>query len=66
MGKSQERLDAKAAIKRAEDEVAQENQDKAVALLKAKLREQASAQTVLDNIGREIEDLKARIEQGNI
>ncbi len=58
--------DAKAAVTRARNEIAKEQQDKAVNLLKDKLREQASAQTVLANVEREIADLELRIEQGNL
>jgi hypothetical protein len=58
--------DPKAAIAKAKAEIAAENQEKAVKLLKEKLREQEAAQVALDNINREIEDLELRIEQGNI
>ena len=58
--------DPQAAIAKAHKEVAEELQEKAVKLLKAKLREKAEAQTVLENIDREIEELELRIEQGNI
>lgn len=57
---------AKAAITRARNEIAEENQKKAVELLKGKLREVEAARTVVANIEREIEDLEQRIEQGNI
>lgn len=57
---------ARAAITRARNEIAEEQQKKAVELLKSKLRELAAAETVVANITREIEDLEARIEQGNI
>ena len=59
-------LNAKSAIVQARNEVAKENQDKAVALLKKKLRELEAAQTVVANVEREIADLELRIEQGNI
>ncbi len=57
---------ARAAITKARNEIAQEAQDKAVKLLKSKLREQEAAEVALANIKREIEDLELRIEQGNI
>lgn len=53
-------------ITQARAEVASENQKKAIELLKKKLREQDAAQTVVDNVKREIADLELRIEQGNI
>jgi hypothetical protein len=59
-------VDAKAAIARARREVLEESMSRAVALLKKKLQEQTTAQTVLDNIQREIAELELRIEQGNI
>lgn len=58
--------DAKAAIAKAHREVAEENQEKAVKLLKSKLREKEAAETVVANIEREIADLEMKIEQGNI
>ncbi len=57
---------AQAAITAARNEVAQENQRKAIDLLKTKLRSLASAETVVANIKREIADLELKIEQGNI
>lgn len=59
------KADAKAAIAKAHQEVQEENQKKAVDLLKKKLREKANAETVLENIDREIAELELRIEQGN-
>ena len=59
-------LNAKNAIVQARNEVAAENQKKAVDLLKGKLRSLDAAQTVVANIQREIADLELRIEQGNI
>jgi hypothetical protein len=59
-------LNAKSAIVQARNEVAAENQKKAVELLKKKLRELEAAQTVVANVEREIADLELRIEQGNI
>ena len=56
---------AKAAITRARNEVAEENQKKAVSLLKEKLRALDTAETVVANINREIEELELAIEQGN-
>ena len=54
-----------AAIIRARNEVAEENQKKAVELLKVQLRSLAAAETVVSNITREIADLELAIEQGN-
>lgn len=56
---------ASAAITRARNEVAEENQKKSVELLKVKLRALAAAETVVANIGREITELELAIEQGN-
>ena len=39
---------------------------KAVSKLKEKLREKSAAQTIVDNVDREIEDLEKAIEQGNL
>lgn len=58
--------DAKAAIARAKREIAEENMKKGVEQLKTKLRERDRAQTVLQNIEREIKDLELQIEQGNV
>lgn len=55
-----------AAIIRARNEVAEENQKKSVDLLKVKLRALDAAGTVVANINREIIDLELAIEQGNI
>ncbi len=59
-------MSSNAAITRARNEVAEENQKKSVELLKVKLRALAAAETVVANIGREIEELELAIEQGNI
>lgn len=59
-------LNAKELLIRARNEVADENLKKAIELLKVKLRSRSAAQTVVDNIDREIKDLELRIEQGNI
>ena len=56
----------KDAIAKAKAEIAEENLNKAVDLLKRKLRERQSALTILNNIDREIADLELKIEQGNI
>lgn len=61
-----DKVDAKAAITKAKREIAEEIQDKAVALLKNKLRELNSAETVVANVKREIEELELKIEHGNI
>jgi hypothetical protein len=57
---------ARAAITAARNEIAREKQDKAVKLLKDKLRARDTAATVLANIDREIADLELQIEQGNV
>jgi len=57
---------AAAAIKKAREEIASENLQKAVDLLKRKLRERDAALTVLHNVDREIAELELKIEQGNI
>jgi hypothetical protein len=56
---------ARAAITRARNEVAEENQKKSVDLLKTKLRALNAAETVVGNIQREIAELELAIEQGN-
>jgi len=57
---------ARTAIERAKAEIAEENLQKGVAKLKVKYRELAAAQTVVANITREIADLEAAVEQGNV
>jgi hypothetical protein len=59
------KADAKAAIAAAKREIQEEDQKKAVKLLKDKYRERSAAQTIVDNIDREIEDLELKIEHGN-
>lgn len=58
--------EAALAIAQAEREIAQEKMKKGIERLKVKLRERDSAKAVLDNVNREIEDLKLQIEHGNI
>lgn len=58
--------DPKAAIAKAHREISEENQAKAVKLLKTKLRELEAAKVVVENVQREIDDLELKIEQGNI
>lgn len=58
-------LDGKAAIARAHKEIAEERMELAVKKLKDKLQERNRAQTILDNVDREIADLELAIEQGN-
>jgi len=53
------------AIEKARQDVESEDMSKAVTQLKAKLRERKDAQTVVDNIDREIADLEEAITQGN-
>ncbi len=55
---------AKAAIAAAKAEIAQEQLRKGIDKLKTKLREQAAAKLVLDNVNREIEELQLQLEQG--
>lgn len=50
----------------AEAELAAENAKKALGGMKALLQRRQAAQTVLDNIDREIADYEAAIEQGNL
>jgi len=52
-------------LEQAKQEIAKEEVTRAVKLYKAKLTERNAAQTVLDNIDREIADLELKIEQGN-
>lgn len=54
------------AIIQARNEIAKENMHKAVELLKSKLREENTAETVLANVRREIVELELAVEQGNI
>lgn len=56
----------KSAIEAARREVAEEELRKGVEQLKTKLRERARAQTVLDNIDREIQEIEIKIAQGNV
>jgi hypothetical protein len=58
--------DPKAAIAKAHREIAEENQSKAVKMLKIKLRELEAAKVVVENVTREISELELKIEQGNI
>ncbi len=54
------------AVEQAKKEIAEEKQKKAVKLLKDKYKELDTANTVVKNLNREIEDLIEEIEQGNI
>ena len=58
-------VNAKNAIQQARNEVAEENLESAVEKLKVKLRELAAAETVVENVTREIADLEEAIAQGN-
>ncbi len=60
------KTDPKAVIAKARREIAEENQEKAVKLLKNKLRELNGAEVVLANVKREIEELELKIQHGNI
>lgn len=55
---------AKDALAQAKAEIEAEQLRSAVSKFKAKLREQAAAQLVLDNVTREIQELQLKIEQG--
>jgi len=57
---------AKEAIAKAKKEINEEELEKGVVRLKKLLREEQTAQTVVDNIKREIADCEAAIEQGNV
>jgi hypothetical protein len=59
-------INAKDAILKAKNEIAEENLKKGVEALKRKLREQNAAEAVLANVKREIAELELQIEQGNI
>jgi len=61
-----EKLNVRAAIVRARNELAEEQLEKNVARLKALLRQEATAVTVLANVRREVADLAEAIEQGNV
>ena len=50
----------------AEAELATENAKKALTGMKALLARRQAAQTIVDNIDREIADFEAAIEQGNL
>lgn len=50
----------------AEREIAAERRETSVRKIKELLRKRIAAQTVLDNIDREIEDAEAAIAQGNL
>lgn len=53
------------AIRKAREEVESEDLKTATGKLKKKLRELQEAETVVNNIKREIEDLEEEITQGN-
>lgn len=57
---------AKAAIAQARKEIADEQLRKGVDKLKVKLREQAAAKLVFENVSREIEELQLQLEQGSV
>lgn len=59
------KTDAQVAIEKAEQEIADEKMADAVGKLKTKLRDRNAATVVLENLEREIEELKLAIEQGN-
>ncbi len=60
-------FDARPSVRElAARELANENREKALKGMKELLRRRAAAQTVVDNIDREIADYEAAIEQGNL
>lgn len=60
------KLETKKTIRQqAAELVAKERADKALKAMTDKLRERDAAQTVVDNIDREIDDLEQAIAQGN-
>lgn len=59
------KVDTRAIIERARQEVRDELTNKAVSSLKLKYKDLEKAQTIVENIKREIEDLELSIEQGN-
>lgn len=58
--------DLEAAVKEAESEIVQEKLSKAKAALKNQLRVVATAELVLTNERRKLDDLKAQILEGNL
>ena len=56
---------AQEALKKAREEIADEDLKDAIKKYKGKLRELQQAKTVVANIEREIKDLELAIEQGN-
>ena len=58
-------VDSKAAVTRAKREFEEEKMKKAVSKLKAKYAELDAAETIFNNLKREVEDLETAIEQGN-
>lgn len=59
-------IEKQSVAAQAKAEVNAELRAEAVSSLKEKYRERAGAQTILDNIDREIVDLEQAAEQGNI
>lgn len=57
---------SESVAERAKREVAEEHAKTAVEKLKVKYRSLKSAETVVENVKREIADLELAIEQGNI
>lgn len=55
----------KTALEIAKKEFADEQREEAVKQLKVKLKELGKAKLIVENIERELEDLSARIEQGD-
>lgn len=56
----------KSLVQQAKDEFEKEQNEKAIRILKSKLKEKSQAQTILKNLEREIDDLVAQIESGDI
>jgi DNA primase large subunit len=59
-------ITANEALKKAKEEIREENMKKSIELFKKKLREREAAQTVLANVDRELNELQLKIEQGNV
>lgn len=65
-GENPMKPNAQTAIARAKQEIVEEEQQKAVMVLKVKYRELSAAQAVVANVEREIADLELSIEHGNV
>jgi len=61
-----EKLNVNNILAQAQEEFEKEQNEKAVKLLKVKLKEKAAAKLAVENIDREIEDLVQQLKQGDI